>query len=148
MSIPYKNVLIPLDGSKTAESAIADAVAVAEATAANLVLLSVVPPISDLLPIEPHPLFIDEQFDARRAAAIRYLDGIRHRIGGRSLSVKVDAEMGPPADTILAYARSHEIDLVVMATHGHSGVKKWLIGSVANKVVQGADVPVLLVRGK
>jgi nucleotide-binding universal stress UspA family protein len=56
--------------------------------------------------------------------------------------------MGPPADMILAYARSHEIDLVVMATHGHSGVKKWLIGSVANKVVQGADVPVLLVRGK
>jgi nucleotide-binding universal stress UspA family protein len=56
--------------------------------------------------------------------------------------------MGPPAETILAYARTHNMDLIVMATHGHSGVKQWLLGSIANKVVQRADWPVLLVRAR
>jgi nucleotide-binding universal stress UspA family protein len=148
MPVPYKRVLLPLDGSKTSECSIPDAVALAGSTGAELVLLYVIEPISDVLRVIGRRLHIDQQFKVRRAQATGYLDGIRHRIAGRVLNLRVAVETGPPAETILKYAGTHDIDLVVMATHGHSGIKRWLLGSVVNKVAQGAEVPVLLVRAR
>jgi hypothetical protein len=54
--------------------------------------------------------------------------------------------MGLAAETIIDYARHHPIDLIVMATHGRSGLQRWVYGSVADKVLRGANQPVLLVR--
>jgi len=56
--------------------------------------------------------------------------------------------MGLPGETIIDYARRHPIDLIVMATHGRSGLQRWVYGSVADKVLRGADLPVLLVRAQ
>lgn len=143
----YKRILVPLDGSSLAERAIADAIAIAEHRKAEIVLLHVLQPISgDLLETDGHPLHIDEQIDMRKARAFEYLDRVRHRIAGRDVRTTVAVEMGPPADVVIDYARAHGADLIVMATHGRSGVKRWLLGSVADKVVRGASGPVLLVR--
>jgi nucleotide-binding universal stress UspA family protein len=54
--------------------------------------------------------------------------------------------MGRVAETIIDYANRHSVDLIIMATHGRSGLSRWAYGSVADKVLRGADVPVLLVR--
>jgi nucleotide-binding universal stress UspA family protein len=146
MPVPYKHVLVPLDGSKLAEVAIPEAVNLAEATGAELTLLQIVLPITDVLETDGYPLHIDEQFEARRARAFEYLDRVRHRLGARSVTIHVAVEMGPPADAILDYVRAHSIDVVVMATHGRSGVRRWVFGSVADKVLRGASSAVLLVR--
>lgn len=148
MPIPYKHVMVPLDGSLVAERAIRDAFAVAESAGAELTLLYVVQPISELLPTDGHPLYVDEQLEGRMAAAREYLDRTRHRIAGRDVKVHVAVENGPPADKILDFAHAASVDLIVMATHGRSGVRRWLLGSVANKVVHRAEVPVLLVPAR
>jgi nucleotide-binding universal stress UspA family protein len=145
MSNRYKRLLVPLDGSKLAEVAIPDAVALAEATGAELTLLHVVSSISDIVQTDGYPLHVDEQYESRRAQALEYLDVVRHRLGARNVALHVAVEMGSPADVILEYVRGHAIDLVVMATHGRSGVKRWVFGSVADKVLRGASGLVLLV---
>ena len=147
MALPYKRILVPLDGSKVAEIALPEGVALAEALDAELTLLQVVLPITEVLQTDGYPLPVDEQFEWRRAHALEYLDRVRHRIGARCASIHVAVEMGPPADAILEYVRTHGMDVVVMATHGRSGVKRWVFGSVAEKVLRGASGPVLLVRG-
>jgi nucleotide-binding universal stress UspA family protein len=144
----YKRVLVPLDGSLLAEGAIRHAFAIAESAGAELTLLYVVEPISDLLTMNGHALYVDEQLEGRTASAREYLDRARHRIAGRDVKVHVAVESGPPAEKILDHARAESVDLIVMATHGRSGVKRWLLGSVANKVLQRAEVPVLLVPAR
>jgi nucleotide-binding universal stress UspA family protein len=146
MASRYRRILVPLDGSSLAETAIGDAVSVGEATGAELVLLQAIQPITELLETNGHPLYVDEQVDRRRARALEYLDRVRHRIGGHVTRTRVAVEMGAPADVILDYVRANDIDLVVMATHGRSGVKRWVLGSIADKVLRGASGPVLLVR--
>jgi len=146
MSTPYKRILIPLDGSKLAEGCLRDGAPLAESTGAELVLLGVVEPIRDVLAVDGQKLHVDEQMELRRAQVIRYLDEVRHRIAGRCPSCEVAVEVGAPAETILEFARVHSIDLIVMSTHGRSGISRWLLGSVAAKVIQAATTPVLISR--
>lgn len=63
-----------------------------------------------------------------------------------TITVHMAVEMGPAAETIIDYAREHPIDLIVIATRGRSGPRRWAYGSVADKVLRGTDLPVLLVR--
>lgn len=142
MSFPYKRIVAALDGAKRSEGAIPHAVALAEGSEGELVLLSVVEPRTELV----RPLVGGHDLESRRAHALAYLSGVRYRIAGRSMKVVVAVEVGAPADAVLDYARAHGVDLIVMATHGRSPGKRWLLGSVASKVVEGSAAPVLLVR--
>ncbi len=60
--------------------------------------------------------------------------------------VKGEVAVGYPADEILRYAGDKEVDLILMTTHGRSGVRRWVLGSVADKVLRSAALPVLLIR--
>lgn len=142
----YTRILVPLDGSKTAEAAVPHAFGLAKLTGATVTLLWVVPPIEDVLGTNAEPIYIDEQLAAKKQRALRYVDTIRKQYGGESLRVRTAVEMGPAAATILEYAARESVDLIVMATHGRSGVQRWLLGSVAEKVLQAARETVLLVR--
>jgi nucleotide-binding universal stress UspA family protein len=146
MPVPYKRVLLPLDGSPVAEVAIADAAAVAERFGAELTLLQAIAPIRDVLPLDGVTIAIDEQFDVRRADALGYLGRIRRARVGAGVKVGFVVEMGAPADVILGHAGADEVDLIVMATHGRSGIKRLVLGSVADKVLRTASSAVLLVR--
>lgn len=143
-----EHVLVPLDGSELAEAVLDEAVAVAGAEA-RFSLLRVVP-----LPIPGDPMMgsigpgvVDEMIESLRADAEQYLAGVAARLQGRVARVEtaILVEM-MPALAILHYAESHHVDLIALATHGRRGLKRWALGSVADKVLRGAAVPVLLIR--
>ncbi len=143
----YKHILVPLDTSELAELALEDAFGMAHLNQAQLTLLHVIPPIESVLAAETgHPIFIDQQWDSHKNLALRYLTDICKRHQCPEIAPHIVVEMGLAAETIIEYARSHAVDLIVMATHGRSGLPRWVYGSVADKVLRGANVPVLLVR--
>jgi nucleotide-binding universal stress UspA family protein len=143
----YKHLLVPLDSSTLAELAVEDALNLARIGRAELTLLHVVPPIEEVLAVETgHPIFIDQQWDHHRTAAQKYLKDVCKRLSGEDTTIHLAVEMGAPAETIIDYAEYHKVDLIVMATHGRSGLQRWVYGSVADKVLRGASVPILLVR--
>lgn len=143
----YKHILVPLDGSPLAELALPDAFGVAELSQAEVTLLQVVPPIEHVIAGEAeHPIFVDQQWEAKKLLAQDYLHQVCERVGCPDITVHTVVEMGPAAESIIDYANYQPIDLVVMATHGRSGLQRWVYGSVADKVLRGAKQPVLLVR--
>lgn len=143
----YKHILVPLDSSELAELALEDAFCLAALTHAEVTLLHVIPPIENVLAAEiGHPVFIDQKWDSQKAMAMRYLKEICGRMQCPDVKVNIAIEMGLAAETIIEYGQEHPVDLIVMATHGRSGLQRWVYGSVADKVLRGARVPVLLVR--
>lgn len=137
----YQKILIPLDGSKLAEGSLRYGVAIAYAPDAELILLSVIPPLLRDIGATKYEDMAREVAEERMTA---YLHKTQNRIRIPSLQVKVETAYGPVAKTILAYAEEEEIDLIIITTHGHSGVSRWLLGSVAEKLVRQAACPVMV----
>jgi nucleotide-binding universal stress UspA family protein len=143
----YKHILIPLDGSALAEMALDDADAIAHLSHAEITLLHVVPPIETVLAVDVgHPIFVDQQWESQKILAFEYLNSVAKRLGDGSGLIHKVVEMGPAAETIIEYAHHHPVDLIIMSTHGRSGLQRWVYGSVADKVLRGSGVPVLLIR--
>ncbi|MCP4358226.1 MAG: universal stress protein [Chloroflexi bacterium] len=143
----YKHLLVPLDGSELAELALVDAFALAKLIEAEMTLLRVVLPIKEVIAEHTHhAIYVDEQWKTRKKLARDYLNDICKRYDCGTLTIHTAVKKGPAAETIIDYAREHPIDLIVMATHGRSGLKRWVYGSVADKVLRGADSHVWLVR--
>ncbi len=143
----YQKILVPLDGSDVAECALSHMqTIVSGCNVADVVLLRVVGPLP--LPGE----YVIAESDRTRlesehlSAAQSYLEKTTKRLAEGVLSVDVDVVEGDAAEAIVDYAGRKGVDLIVMATHGRSGISRWALGSVAEKVVRHAEVPVLLVR--
>ncbi len=144
----YKRILVPLDGSGFAEVAIPHASEIAKCMGATLVLLRIVPPLTALLPTDSLTLpKLDTLEERVLEEAETYL---RARAGAlRSEGLTVEAfvmQNSIPALGILDAVTSKKIDLIVMSTHGRSGLGQWVFGSVAAKVIRKSPVPVLLIR--
>jgi nucleotide-binding universal stress UspA family protein len=88
----------------------------------------------------------DFVIDTWRTEAQQYLDRIATGLRAEGLQVQTDVVIGSPASTILKYAHDHAVDLIALETHGRSGAVRLFIGSVADKIVRGAGVPILLHR--
>jgi nucleotide-binding universal stress UspA family protein len=129
----YTKLLVPLDGSRLAEQILPYARALAEAFKIPVELLRVAEP--ELIP--PYAL---------PRPAGDYLEEIAARYFPPPAEVDHAVEAGTPAEIIVARAAAAPGTLIAMATHGGSGIRRWLLGSVASKVVQTATNPVLLVR--
>ena len=144
----FRRILIPLDGSPLAEQILEPAIELGRLTDAEYTLLHVVVPPFVLMPptsavvlepeadggVGPHG---SEQYLAEVAAQLREAG---HR-------VKAVVETYPnAAQGVLDYAKQNEIDLIAMSTHGRTGFSRIALGSVSDKVLRGADVPVLLLR--
>ena len=141
-----KKILIPLDGSRLAENAIPYAEEIATKFKAQLVLIQVLQP--RLMMPEYEPGFYDEAIKIEHDTAKIYLHGLKDRIGYFHIPVETAVlDGGTVAGTIIDHAKEAGIDLIVMNTHGRSGIDRWFYGSVADKVLQQAHCPVLLVRG-
>jgi nucleotide-binding universal stress UspA family protein len=144
-----REILLPLDGSSLAEAALPPAVELARLLGTPIALLEVVQPLSVATdPPLPFPPIYDEQTtDALRRQAQDYLDSVAQQLRGRGIEAHPAATVGwSVAGTLLDLARPERTGLVAMATHGHGGLKRALTGSVTDKLVRGADVPVLVVR--
>jgi nucleotide-binding universal stress UspA family protein len=145
----YKHIILALDGSPLAEQAIPHAEVLAEATKAQLTLMSCVEPYVIVIPMVPSPVpayEINTDLEALVAERQEYLDAIRDMLEARGLNVDVVVRQGRPPDEILQFAQENPVDLIVMTTHGRSGLSRLIYGSVADRVLHGAKVPVLLVR--
>ena len=140
--MPFNKILLPLDGSELAETALAPAVALAEAFSAELVLLRVVVPLS----LKLDPDLYQRIIDGGQKEAKRYLSGIQLRSLFSMVPVKGETVVGKAANSILDYVQENGIDLIVMASHGRSGVDRWIFGSVAEKTLRGAHCATLVIR--
>lgn len=168
---PTRKILVPLDGSELAESALPHAEVVAKQRGAELVevVLLRVCQSSDLMFESPlsyylipdsypptRPLqwqkYLEEETTKCKLVVKRYLDGVAKRLTDASLRVRSQVLVGKTplasnaADEILDYATTNQINLIVMATHGRSGLSRWAYGSVAARILYGGNTPILLVR--
>lgn len=139
----YKRILLPLDGSALAEQALPHAVAQAERFQAELILLKVLQPLPERGISAPDRRQAEE---LTGQLAREYLESQAREIE-RSMPVQVVTVEGQAHRQIVQFAEENEVDLIVMSTRGQSGLSRWLMGSVADRVVRGATVPVLLIRG-
>lgn len=138
----YDAVLVPTDGSEAAADAANHAYSLGERYDATVHVLAVVEKSESTTIVgqgdEKLETLHDEGTDSTR------------RIVEEALSRDIEAtgavEMGDPARTILTYATEHDIDLIVMSTHGRSGVGRFLMGSVTERVLRDGDIPVLAVQ--
>ena len=140
-----KTILTCLDGSHEAEAALPYALAVATAERATVQLITVVDSESG------NPLFWrtgedTEWIEGQRQSAERYLDGKAWALRTQGLEASSLVTRGSAAEEILRAAEAPNVSMVVMATHGHGGVQRWVLGSVADKVMRMSHRPTLLVR--
>ena len=136
----FANILVPLDGSTVAERALGYA---RDVCRGKLLLLRVQDYPSPL----DFPLATQSLLEAEDQAAHAYLDEVNQRLTREGALVSWIHRVGDPASTILQEARDARIDLIVMASHGRTGLSHFLMGSVAEKVVRHATCPVMVVRG-
>jgi nucleotide-binding universal stress UspA family protein len=141
----FNKILVPLDGSDAAEKVLCYARSLAGALKIPIELLEVI----DISAMSAHLVgdkarFLDGLIAEAESAGRQYLDGIADSLSG--FNVAVSMQRGKPAEAILEKATAEPNTLVAMATHGRSGINRWLLGSVAEKVLRGAVNPLFLVR--
>jgi nucleotide-binding universal stress UspA family protein len=144
-------VVVPLDGSPTAESALAPAADMARTFGAAMTLVQVVQPLAVATdPPLPFPTGYDERItEVRRREAQDYLEDIARRLREEGLAAGAAAVLGvSPAGCLLELGRSDRQRLLAIATHGRGGASRLLLGSVADKLIRGTEVPVLVVPPK
>lgn len=146
----YQKILVPLDGSKLAECALSHAVDMAKAYSAELVLVSVTEEVEGFRPVSDasqptEEKLIPEAGGKFEEQARRYLDGVAGRIAKEGVEVTTDVQYGKPADGIIVSAMLYNCDVIVMSSHGRSGISKWTHGSVAEKVFRVSHIPVLMI---
>lgn len=143
----FRRILIPLDGSEAAERLL-DHWRPLAADAASVILFRALPTFSGGgSPYLPHVVRDEQEQKRARELAREYLEGLTDRVReeGGEAEVKVTPTL-EPADAILKAVKEEGVDLVAMSTEGRGGVSRLLLGSVADKVVRGSSVPVLLFR--
>ena len=142
-----KHVLVPLDGSALAEQMLAYATELCRLMEAECTLLQAIEPLFTAYWPELPAIVADEQAQEQlRAQAQAYLDHVAAQLRARGLRVRTATVVEQAATAVLDYARDHEVDLIALETHGHGGLVRWIVGGVADKVIRGAGVPVLLHR--
>jgi nucleotide-binding universal stress UspA family protein len=144
----YKRIVVPLDGSELSERALPDATSQAKAFALPIHLIRVV----DTHVLEQvggsaaafNYTMLGEMFEQETRDAEAYLAEMTRRLENDGFTVTSDVRVGPVARSILDAIQ--EGDMIVLASHGRSGIKRWVLGSVAEELLRHADVPVLMVK--
>jgi nucleotide-binding universal stress UspA family protein len=141
----YSKLLIPLDGSKTAATVLPFAPILAATLKLPIELLEVV----DIAAATAHIVadkarYLDTIIAEGESVSREHLEEVAATFAGFHVSCKV--ERGRPADVIIERAEAEKGTLIAMATHGRSGINRWMMGSVAEKVLRGTTAPLFLVR--
>jgi nucleotide-binding universal stress UspA family protein len=141
----FEHILLPLDGSLLAECVLPHAVALARAFNARITLLRVLAPSDDengngLRPIDR----ID--WSVRRQAAESYLAEVAERLQGLDLTISHVLLEGAPAQRVVEFVGENEVGLVILSSHGRSGLSRWNVSSVVQKILNLANISALIVR--
>ncbi len=148
----FNSILVPLDGSKLAESAVPTALQLASRFDGEVTLLRVVQPphlmLTNATGMVYAELFATLRDQAMEEAAT-YLKGFQGSLQQQGYNVRTRIVEGEPvAEAILDSMVATHTNIVVMSTHGRGGLSRWVFGSVADKILQHATVPILLIRAK
>ena len=144
----FKRILVPLDGSVRAERALQIAARLARASGGSIVLVRVVSTAPATMPsASAKPILIQTVGEADRDQAESYLRGVAESDLLTGISVQTQVSVGLVAPSILSLAADQHADLIVICSHGYTGVRRWwMVGSVAAKVARFAEVPVFVLR--
>ena len=150
-SQPIRHILIPLDGSALAERAIEPGMEIARRLGARVTLLqvaTVVPTPHDVVyQMEALEQDIGDYLATRTIEhAELYLDSVAERLAHWDVQLSAEVVDGFAAQQIVDYSASHEVDLIAMATHGRTGLRRWAYGSVTEKVLRSGKCSLLVVR--
>ena len=142
----YQQVIVPLDGSELAECVLPHVEAIAKGCGVKEVVF-----IRSVEPTNIQGVYFSQE-DLKRIdaesmkAAQAYMEKLAKRVKFGTAKVKTEIVTGRAADSLPEYARDSEADLIVIATHGRSGISRWVWGSVADHLLRSACVPILMVR--
>ena len=142
----YKRILVPLDGSKLAEGVLPYVREMAGAMGSDVELLRVFNPAPVELADPAHGRYLHQIDASVRDESLDYLNAIRMTMADIASRVSCEAVPGHPASCIVAEADKTTGTLIAMSTHGRSGVSRWLLGSVTDKVLHATASPLLIVR--
>jgi nucleotide-binding universal stress UspA family protein len=145
----YQHILVPLDGSKLAEQAIPHARKLAQPPARISLLRAM--PQEYIAAVEQagrySSKFSTEETLAKAEAEERdYLGRMAQSLQQEGYQVETQVTRRGAAEAIIDYANHHHVDLIVIASHGRSGIRRWILGSVTQKVLHSAHIPVLVIR--
>lgn len=143
----FQHILVPLDGSDRAERVVPIVAQIARASNGSVHLLQV-----EVLPINygggfsPAPLITQVTIDSGKTEAKEYLQGLATAPHLAAIATTTEVLLGTPAYEILAAAERRDIDLIVLCSHGRTGLTRWVLGSVASTLVRESAVPTLVLR--
>jgi nucleotide-binding universal stress UspA family protein len=143
----FEKIMVPLDGSEFAEAALEPALAIARAMGAEVVLFRVAQPIPRAGKLAEMPDVYDEVVAAAYREAEDYLTALQEELASDKVSIEYRSAAGGIARQILDYAAEEKIDLMVLSSHGRTGVERWIHGSVAQKILNSCACSTLIVRG-
>jgi nucleotide-binding universal stress UspA family protein len=152
----FQRIVVPLDGSSFAEAALPYAQDIAQKFGATLDLVQVIGTEEMLLssqPIDPTgagAMMFDPGpiIDAEKAEATKYLDGVATRVRAAGLTVNTSIPGGSSGDALVEYAHTNKADLVVITSHGRSGLGRIVMGSTTDHVIRNLEIPVMVIRVK
>lgn len=145
----YQHIMVPLDGSELAECVLPHVAAAAKGNGLSKVtLVRIVTPLhmyggveSRFSPEERKRLEADSMNTARS-----YLEQVAKQLKDAEITAEPVVLFGNVIDKLVDYATNNDVDLIIIATHGRSGVSRWVWGSVTDRILRSACVPVLMVR--
>ena len=145
----YKKIMVPLDGSELAECVLPHVEAfISQCQIRTIVFVRVIESITPAVAGE-YAINLEElesREGARKSDAGNYLKQIIDRMTPGETKLETDVLVGRAADRLADYAENNDVDLILMATHGRSGMSRWVRGSVADRILHAASIPVLMVR--
>jgi nucleotide-binding universal stress UspA family protein len=142
----YRRIIVPVDGSDFAEQVIPHVEALAKTFNAQITVLWVTSPVATVAGV---PVASEERWQAEDDDLARpYLARIERRLRDGGMEPQIVRDNGPPAQVIVERAKTLGADLIAMTTHGRTGVKKAVLGSVTEGVIQRTECPVLIVRAQ
>ena len=144
----FNRIVVPLDGSETGEAILPYIRELAEKLRPEIILLRVVVPSQHVHTVGglDYVRFAEEQLKLMRADAKQYLEKVSKKLTGTGSIIRLEVRLGDVAQEIIKLADETDTNLIAISTHGRSGIRQWIFGSVAHKVLQVSNTPVLLVR--
>ena len=140
--------MVPLDGSELAESALGPTLAIAASMGAEVVLFRVAQRIPRTQKLAEMPGVYDDVVAATYREAQDYLEAVQRRLDYDKITIEYRPASEGIARQIWNYAASRQIDLIIMSSHGRTGIDRWADGSVARKVLTGCTCSTLVFRGQ
>jgi nucleotide-binding universal stress UspA family protein len=151
-----KKIMVPLDGSELAECVLPHVEGFIESCRVGTIVFvraiepdpmsfreSYAIPEVDLEKIEAYTKKIEEE---RKSSAGKYLNDVVDRLRQEGIEYHTEVIVGEVADSLMDYSESNDVDLILIATHGRSGISRWVRGSIADRILRASQIPVLMVR--